>query len=136
MARVEWYGDEFSKELEKTIGENIEKAAIYFKGKVKEALNVTGNPYRYALGNKGPWYRNLNPSSPGEPPHKMLGDLQRSIAHEMTQDKSTAYVGTNVEYGYYLEIGTSKMEARPYLRSTLMKEQATIAKIVATGRKS
>jgi phage gpG-like protein len=134
MAKIEWHGNEFNEELEQSLAKNIEAAAIYFKEKVKRAIGVTGNPYRYAIGAKGPWYRNENPSAPGYPPHKMLGDLQRSIAHEMSEDKQTAFVGTNLEYGYYLEVGTRKMEARPYLRSTLEKEQATIAKIVATGK--
>lgn len=29
---------------------------------------------------------------------------------------STVYVGTNVEYGSYVELGTSRMAARPFLR--------------------
>lgn len=128
------WNDDYVRNLEKQIGDNLEKAAIFLKGKIKEVLNVTGNPYRAAMGEKGPWYKNADPSQPGEPPHKMLGDLMRSIAYEMSPDRQAAFVGTNLDYGFFLEIGTKTMAARPYLRATMMKEQDTISKIVATGK--
>lgn len=42
------------------------------------------------------------------------GRLRNSISH--TQDGDSAYIGTNVEYAPYVELGTSKMGARPYLK--------------------
>ena len=42
------------------------------------------------------------------------GNLRNSITH--TQDGEWAYIGTNVEYAPYVELGTRKMAARPYLR--------------------
>lgn len=42
----------------------------------------------------------------------------------------TVYVGTNVEYAPYVEFGTSRMHARPYLKPALenhMDEYKTIA---------
>lgn len=42
------------------------------------------------------------------------GRLKNSISH--TVDGDTAYIGTNVEYAAYQELGTSKMPAHPYLR--------------------
>lgn len=41
------------------------------------------------------------------------GRLRNSVTHQ--NDKDTVYVGTNVEYGVYVEMGTSKMRSRPYL---------------------
>lgn len=120
----------FEDDLAKQLRRNIERAAIHLQARTKEALNVTGNPYIAARG-KSIWYKNENPSSPGEPPHKMLGDLQRSIAYEIsTPDGQTAAVGTNLNYGFYLEIGSSKMAARPWLRATLDKEADNLTKII------
>lgn len=45
------------------------------------------------------------------------GRLRSSISH--THDKNTAYIGTNVEYGPYVEMGTKKMAARPYLKPAI-----------------
>lgn len=42
------------------------------------------------------------------------GNLRNSITHE-TKEKYTQ-VGTNVEYAVYVEMGTRKMKAQPYLR--------------------
>ena len=42
------------------------------------------------------------------------GNLRNSISH--AADDTTAYVGTNVEYAPYVEMGTSKMVARPYIQ--------------------
>lgn len=42
------------------------------------------------------------------------GNLRNSISHATDQD--SAYVGTNVEYAPYVELGTKRMEPRPYLK--------------------
>lgn len=42
------------------------------------------------------------------------GRLRNSISH--TTNDEAAYIGTNVEYAAYQELGTSKMAAQPYLR--------------------
>ena len=42
------------------------------------------------------------------------GNLRNSITN--TTDLDTAYVGTNVEYAAYVEMGTSKMGKRPYIQ--------------------
>lgn len=46
------------------------------------------------------------------------GTLRRSIHTnvETAGDGAVARIGTNVEYAIYLEMGTSRMRARPYLR--------------------
>lgn len=54
------------------------------------------------------------PSRPGEPPHKQTGRLQTSIASE--RSGLEARVGTNLQYGRWLELGTRDVEARPWLR--------------------
>ncbi len=42
------------------------------------------------------------------------GNLRNSITH--TTDDDSAYIGTNVEYAPYVEFGTSRQKAQPYLR--------------------
>ena len=43
------------------------------------------------------------------------GRLQGSIDH-WPEGEDTMVVGTNVEYAGYVELGTSKMKKRPYLK--------------------
>ena len=57
------------------------------------------------------------------------GTLRNSISHAV--DDNTAIIGTNVEYAPYVELGTSKMDAQPYLRPAVenhVKEYKEIAK--------
>lgn len=49
------------------------------------------------------------------------GRLRSSITHETgTDDRGhVARIGTNVVYGVYVELGTSRAKAQPYLRPAL-----------------
>lgn len=54
-------------------------------------------------------------SAPGEPPATDTGRLLSSIQHRIVKNGFEAYVGTNVEYGKFLEKGTKNMDPRPWL---------------------
>ena len=56
------------------------------------------------------------------------GNLRNSITH--TSDGKAAYIGTNVTYGKYVELGTVKMAAQPYLRPAAADHTGTYANIV------
>lgn len=124
------WDDQLAKQIDKHVKNQLRKAAYTCTNAIKETLNVTGNPYRASSGPSGNHYKNENPSSPGEPPHKMLGDLQRSIAWEMISDDE-ARIGTNSKYATPLEFGTSRMAARPFMRATLDRIQDEIARIMS-----
>lgn len=53
------------------------------------------------------------------------GRLRSSITNELGQDGQglVATIGTNVEYAPYVELGTSKMAAQPYLLPALEAAQ-------------
>lgn len=44
------------------------------------------------------------------------GRLRNSITHVVDEAAGAVYIGTNVEYGPYVELGTEKMAAQPYLK--------------------
>ncbi len=44
------------------------------------------------------------------------GRLRNSVAFEVVDDENAVYIGTNVEYAPYVELGTRFMPARPFLR--------------------
>lgn len=46
--------------------------------------------------------------------HVVTGRLRNSITFDMDED--SVYIGTNVEYGQFEEMGTSKRKAHPFLR--------------------
>lgn len=59
-------------------------------------------------------------SAPGSYPHSNSGRLERSISVVMKKARmTTALVGTAMIHGRFLELGTSKMESRPWLLPSL-----------------
>lgn len=62
------------------------------------------------------------------------GRLRNSITH--TTDGDSAYVGTNVEYAPYVELGTSRTRAQPYLRPAVENNVSTYKKILDRHLKS
>ena len=44
------------------------------------------------------------------------GRLRNSISYGVDTDEPAVYIGSNVEYAPYVERGTSKMRARPFLK--------------------
>lgn len=111
------------KQIEAAIGKRLDAAAILTVNHVRTMISVEGAakgaPGRNSRGRytKGRLVYGANPSKPGEPPHKQTGQLARSIAWE--RDGLVARVGTNVKYSRYLELGTSRMAARPFLNRGL-----------------
>ena len=65
-------------------------------------------------------------SAPGEPPMSDTGRLASSMQFEI--DGLTGYVFTPVEYGPYLEFGTSRMAARPFLFPSVEEERPVFMK--------
>lgn len=59
------------------------------------------------------------------------GNLRNSITHEVVPAEKAVYIGTNVEYAAYVECGTAKMDARPYLKPSIANHAKTYQRIFA-----
>ena len=57
------------------------------------------------------------------------GNLKNSLAFEVGNDEGRA--GTNVEYAPYVEMGTSKQDAQPYLRPAVDENIPQITSIIS-----
>lgn len=56
------------------------------------------------------------------------GNLRNSITH--TTDGTAAYIGTNVEYAPYVELGTRRAAEQPFLKPAATDHRGTYANIV------
>lgn len=65
-------------------------------------------------------------SAPGEFPKTDRGQLVASLFFKVAADKLSAFFGTKLAYGKYLEYGTTRMAPRPWLRPTLKANEASI----------
>lgn len=61
------------------------------------------------------------------------GRLRNSISHASTED--TAYVGTNVEYAVYVEMGTVNTKPQPYLKPAVIEHTSTYKAIAERNLK-
>ena len=133
--RINWYGNRVFTLATETNVKAMHTAALLVEVDVKKNFTLQG---------QGRQYGKHRASRPGEPPAIDLGILRASIMSEVEeagmnvegrvgpdveQIAAKAPVGTNVEYGYYLEVGTSKMAPRPYLVPALRRTRQKVVKI-------
>lgn len=64
------------------------------------------------------------------------GRLRNSIAHALAPEESAVYIGTNVEYGPYVELGTRRQRAQPFLRPAVADHVQTYTQIIRDTLKS
>ena len=61
-------------------------------------------------------------SAPGEYPKSLTGQLVASLFKRVSSSTAlTAEVGTGLDYGKFLEFGTSRMLPRPWLRPSFLQ---------------
>lgn len=63
------------------------------------------------------------------------GRLRNSIVHQLMEsgDDIEVYIGTNVEYGPTVEMGTSKQKAQPFLRPAATKHAKQYQSIIESA---
>lgn len=73
-------------------------------------------------------------SAPGQPPARDTGALMNSIKVDKFGFGSyfSIEVGSGLGYSGFLELGTSKMQARPFLVPAWEKRKDTIAELIAS----
>jgi HK97 gp10 family phage protein len=73
-----------------------------------------------------------SPSVDFDYPAVDTGRLRQSITHDVEESSGEVVgrVGTNVVYGAYLELGTSKMSPRPWLKPSLANNRDKIHELI------
>jgi len=75
--------------------------------------------------------RTVNVSKPGDPPNTDTGRLAQSIKFDFQKNGLVGRVGTNLKYGKWLEFGTEKIAARPWLSLSLVLVRNAAAELFA-----
>lgn len=78
-------------------------------GNVRQALANAISPALEAIGLTAEAYAKL--LCPVD-----TGRLRNSISHAVDEREKAVYIGTNVEYAPYVELGTSRTKAQPFLK--------------------
>lgn len=58
------------------------------------------------------------------------GNLRNSITNEVRYSEKAVYIGTNVEYAAYVELGTTRTKAKPYLKPAAAEHSAVYKRII------
>lgn len=140
MVEVSWnWQANATSEVEMTTWEGIQRAAVHLHTRLLEVLNVSAQPYRAThptrrtpSGRRASITRYRSPSQPGEPPRKRTGWLQRHVRYQPIRSQQVVRIGVaiNARYGLYLEYGTRRMAARPWLRTTIVSELPRLRAII------
>ena len=64
------------------------------------------------------------------------GRLRNSITHVEDENEQAVYIGTNVEYAPFIELGTSRMRARPFLEPAATQHGDEYKKILESSLKA
>lgn len=64
------------------------------------------------------------------------GRLRNSITHVTRPSEKAVYVGTNVEYAQYVELGTSRAKAQPFLVPAAANHGDTYRRILEDNLRS
>ena len=109
-----------AKGLMKGGGRTESGEVAYGAYSLKTGRGLASSGYDPATGRKGLSKINTFRSKPGEPPRVQTGTLRRGITHELSRTVPVARVGTNVEYGKFLELGTRLVQPRPFMRPAVL----------------
>lgn len=64
------------------------------------------------------------------------GNLRNSITHDVDDGESAVYIGTNVEYAPYQELGTIHIKAQPFLKPAAVDHANEYRKIFENEMKN
>jgi HK97 gp10 family phage protein len=117
-----------SPALHKNLNTVIKKAALNIQATAKKNMRKPGRGRLYARyrGGRSPILHRA--SAPGDYPATDTGRLLSSIATDFSD--LTAEIGSHVNYSGFLEAGTSKMQARPWLLPSLKENEKSIEAMI------
>lgn len=111
---------------------NAMRQNVSVPGRKRSIVRTRAGGYRVKWGKLG-----SEPSRPGEFPRKQTGFFRSSIAYQITTDANgvaQGRVGTAYKVGKFLDRGTMRAAARPWLGRTVREEKAPIDQIMTHGQ--
>lgn len=135
MANVEVIS--YKRDVEKATEKAMKKAARMIGGSVaghaiEAAPRDTGllaNSITFALGGDPPAITDYQADVPDKEGSYKEGRYDGQAPAD-DDGEITVYVGTNVQYAPYQELGTAKMDARPFLRPAVENNEREIEQII------
>ena len=126
--------------INKNLELNMLRAMTYAAGESKKLISRPAGRRKRAR-TSGRTYSRERAQPPPTPPRVVTGQLRSSLSGAVLKstggDIRGAFgvrKGVAEKYGFYQEFGTSKMKARPFLRSTLARHKKRIFHLIIGGK--
>lgn len=120
--------DKFIDAMEDAVLRALARCGMQGEGYAKDLCPVdTGlliNSITYAIGGEGAAISKYSDDA-GERHGYYSG-----TAPEDDKNECSVYIGTNVEYGSYVELGTNKTDAQPYIKPAVADHAETYKNII------
>ena len=125
---TEWNADKLLTQATAVNVKAMHRAALIVEVDIKRNFTRQGT---------GRIYGRHQASRPGRPPAIDTGMLRASIQNKVIKDvlSVNGYVFSDVKYAPHLELGTTKMARRPFLRPSLARNRKKINKIFREANK-
>lgn len=118
------------KLIDRELNKRFTKAGMILVSEYRKGLN-RAQPYT----RDGSRFVGQNPSKPGEFPKKLTGQLQKSISFSIDRKRWILTVGTTLQpYPAFLQKGTRKMRARPWLSLGWESSKRRVTSVFAGGK--
>lgn len=121
--------DEILSRMDSAIEVALEKIGLAAEGYAKRLCRVVTGRLRNSITHATATYPGVGTYEDNE------GNVFDDATADGTPEKNTVYIGTNVEYAPYVELGTSRTSARPYLKPAVVDHAAQYKKIFEDSMK-
>lgn len=128
-----WQPELVIKSIKANARGKLEKACKLVVKEIRDSMKEkkSGKPYYLK------WIGKHIAAADGESPARRYGDLFNGVEYKIEDrdDELVGTIGVNIDedvigYAYFLEVGTVKMGAKPYLLNTIHKSEDEIRKIL------
>jgi len=116
--------DRLQKDIDAPALKALGEAALLLHGEAVKSIQERSPGKIVNVGG-----RRIQRSKPGDPPNTQTGRLVKSIRWVLNRTQKIATVGSRLNYAFWLEFGTNKMEARPWLRPAFIKMKDAMAEV-------
>ena len=140
--------DEFKRHIQRATAAGLQRAGIYLHSACVRAVNKS-NTHRHVAkftakqsagrgGQKtGVVYENMHNAYAGQPPFKRTGVGQSNVVYEYNDNPLAPAVRVGVRknalYMIFLELGTRRIRARPWLLEMFHKHKRTLGRLCCMG---
>lgn len=131
---MRWYGEQALARLERAAGQAVRQAGALLLTRSRLLCSKPAKRIRKrrkrttSAGPKGSQYTEFIGSAPGQPPMVRTSFGRRNILLEYYDREKIARVGPaqNADYMAYLELGTERIQPRPWLRPAMEQTRGAI----------